>query len=303
MCSLLTNIVPPSFNDHRFSFEALSYFTQNEYSGLALPTLSIFLSKSKEYITNFSNGRFGMNKTSDNFSVYVGLDWADKKHDICVQVKGEDLRTFSVILHSPESIDDWIQSLHQKVKGNIAIAVVLNKGSIVYALQKYSFVTVYPIHGLTLARYRQAMFPSGSKDEPSDAELALDMMLNYPKKITPLKPSSEKIKTLALLVEQRRLLVDDKRRHANRLISALKHYYTQPLNWFSHRDTALFCQFLIRFPNLGELKRVRTSTVAKLLNSKGGPAVKKTPFPSLTMSPSLCHIKRLSLHSLNKCWY
>jgi hypothetical protein len=202
-----------------------------------------------------------MKNTQDNFYVYVGLDWADKKHDICVQVKGEDLRTFSVILHSPESIDDWIQSLHQKVKGNIAIAVELNKGPIVYALQKYSFVTVYPIHGLTLARYRQAMFPSGSKDDPSDAELALDMMLNYPKKITPLKPSSEKTRTLALLVEQRRLLVDDKRRHANRLISALKQYYTQPLNWFSHRDTALFCQFLIRFPNLGELKRVRTSTV------------------------------------------
>jgi hypothetical protein len=85
-----------------------------------------------------------MNNTQDNFSIYVRLDWADKKHDIGVQVKGESLRTFSVILHSPESIDDWIQSLHQKVKGNIAIAVKLNKGPIVYALQKYSFVTVYP---------------------------------------------------------------------------------------------------------------------------------------------------------------
>jgi hypothetical protein len=277
MCSLLTNIVPSSFNDHRFSFEALSYFTQNEYSGLALQTLSIFLSKSKEYITNFNVWRFDMNDLQDKFSVYVGLDWADKKHDICVQVRGEEQRTFSVIVHSPESIDDWIKDLHKEVKGNIAVAVELNKGPVVYALQKYSFVTVYPIHGLTLARYRQAMFPSGAKDDPSDAELALDMMLNYPKKITPLKPSSDQTRTLALLVEQRRLLVDDKRRHANRLISALKQYYTQPLSWFSHRDTRLFCEFLIRFPNLGELKRVRTSTVAKLLNSRGGPTVRKTP--------------------------
>ena len=124
MCSLLTNIVPTSLNDYRFSFEALSYFTQNEYSGLALQTLSIFLSKSKEYITNFSNWRFAMNNTQDNFSVHVGLDWADKKHDICVQVKGKDQRTFSVIVHSPESIDEWIESLHQKVKGNIATIIV-----------------------------------------------------------------------------------------------------------------------------------------------------------------------------------
>ena len=218
-----------------------------------------------------------MNTKNDNFSAYIGLDWADKKHDICVQVKDEESRAFSVISHSPESIHDWVEGLHKKVKGNIAVAVELNKGPIVYALQKYSFVTVYPIHGLTLARYRQAMFPSGSKDDPSDAELALDMMLNYPKKITPLKPSSEKTRTLALLVEQRRLLVDDKRRHANRIINALKQYYTQPLEWFSHRDTELFCNFLIKFPNLNELKRVRTNTVAKLLNSRGGPTVKKTP--------------------------
>ena len=71
MCSLLTNIVPTLLNDHRFSFDALSYFTQNEYSGLALKTLSIFLSKSKEYITNFSNGRFAMNNTQDNLEALL----------------------------------------------------------------------------------------------------------------------------------------------------------------------------------------------------------------------------------------
>jgi len=58
-----------------------------------------------------------MNNTKDSCTAYIGLDWADKKHDICVQVKGEELRTFSVISHSPESINDWIEALHQKVKG------------------------------------------------------------------------------------------------------------------------------------------------------------------------------------------
>ncbi|MFT5839740.1 MAG: hypothetical protein ACI9UT_002247 [Flavobacteriales bacterium] len=218
-----------------------------------------------------------MNDLKKHFSAFVGLDWADKKHDICVQTQGNDERVFEVIKHSPESVDEWVNALHKLVKGEIAIAVELNKGPIVYALQKYSFVTVYPIHGLTLARYRQAMFPSGAKDDPSDAELALDMMLNYPKKVTALKPSSEHTRTLALLVEQRRLLVDDKRRHANRLINALKQYYTQPLEWFSHRNTELFCKFLIRFPDLNVLKRVRTSSVAKLLNSCGGRGTVKTP--------------------------
>jgi hypothetical protein len=50
---------------------------------------------------------------------------------------------FSVILHSPVSIDDWIKDLYMQVKVNIALAVELNKGQIVYALQKYSLVAGY----------------------------------------------------------------------------------------------------------------------------------------------------------------
>jgi hypothetical protein len=55
-----------------------------------------------------------MNTKNDNFSAYVGLDWADKKHDICVQVKDEESRAFSVISHSTESIHDWVKALHKK---------------------------------------------------------------------------------------------------------------------------------------------------------------------------------------------
>jgi hypothetical protein len=150
-----------------------------------------------------------MNDLKSKFLIFVGLDWANKKHDVCVQIDESNKRSFEVISHTPESIDSWLNELRKKVKGKIAIAVELTKGPIVYALQKYSFVTVFPIHGLTLARYRQAMFPSGAKDDPSDAELALDMMLNYPNKVKPLRPSSDQTRTLALLVEQRRSLVDE----------------------------------------------------------------------------------------------
>lgn len=33
-----------------------------------------------------------------------------------------------------------------------------------------------------LARYRQAFSPSGAKDDPQDAELALELMLRYPRR-------------------------------------------------------------------------------------------------------------------------
>ncbi len=165
----------------------------------------------------------------DQFAAHVGLDWADKKHDVCVQFKNGE-RIFHVIKHTPEALDIWLNELHQKVKGRIAIALELKKGPVVYALQKYPFVTVFPVHALSLARYRQTFWPSGAKDDPQDAELALELMLRYLEKIKAIEPDNADIRLLQQLVEQRRLLVEDKRRFVNRLINTLKQYYPQPCN-------------------------------------------------------------------------
>jgi hypothetical protein len=102
------NIERYTFDDFRFSFDATSYFTHNEYSGLALKTLTILLSKSKEYITKFHSWRFVMNHLKRKFSIFVGLDWANKKHDVCVQIGESYKRRFEVISHTPESIDSWL---------------------------------------------------------------------------------------------------------------------------------------------------------------------------------------------------
>ncbi|MCJ8296999.1 MAG: IS110 family transposase, partial [Colwellia sp.] len=41
------------------------------------------------------------------FSVYIGIDWANDKHDVCVQVGNSSTRKFEVIKHSPKSINEW----------------------------------------------------------------------------------------------------------------------------------------------------------------------------------------------------
>jgi hypothetical protein len=48
-------------------------------------------------------------------------------------------------------------------------------------------------------------------------------------KFTPLQPQSAPMRTLIYLVEQRRLLVNDKLRFTNRLGNALKQYPLEPL--------------------------------------------------------------------------
>ncbi len=202
-----------------------------------------------------------MKPSNAEFTAFVGLDWADAKHDICVQAAGCEERQFDRFAHRTEHIEQWARSMQQRFGGRIAVALELSKGPIVYALQKYDFFVLFPINPSTLAKYRQAFKPSRAKDDPSDAELALDLLLRHRDKFQPLKPQSVSMRKLCLLVEQRRRLVGDKTRCVNRLVNTLKQYYPQTLEWFEQRDTVLFCDFITRWPTLVQVKRARKTTL------------------------------------------
>jgi AMP-binding enzyme/Transposase len=102
------------------------------------------------------------------YTAFVGLDWADAKHDICLQAAGRDRREFDCFAHRTERIEEWALALQQRFGGRIAVALELSKGPIVYALQKYDFLVLFPINPSTLAKYRQAFQPSRAKDDPVD---------------------------------------------------------------------------------------------------------------------------------------
>ncbi len=197
------------------------------------------------------------------FTAFIGLDWADTKHDICIQPAGSLSREFDRIAHQPEQIERWAHEVHRRFGGSIAVMLELSKGPIVSALQKHDFFVLFPINPSTLAKYREAFKPSRAKDDPTDAELAIDLVLRHQDRFKPLQPQSTRMRTLAHLVEKRRRLVDDRRRFANRLISALKAYYPQAVEWFSHKETFVFCAFITRWPTLQQVKRARRSTLER----------------------------------------
>ena len=121
-----------------------------------------------------------MNTVSNkSFSAFIGIDWADAKHDVCVQAAGDERRVFSRMPHKVEAIDDWAQSLYRRFGGQMAVALELSKGPLVYALQKYDFFVIFPVNPSTLASYRETFTPSGAKDDPSDAEYVLDLIIRH----------------------------------------------------------------------------------------------------------------------------
>jgi len=206
-------------------------------------------------------------QNNHSFTAYIGIDWADTKHDICIQAADSDEREFDCIQHKTDEIEQWAVTMHKRFGEPIAIAVELSKGPIVYALQKYDFLVIFPIHPMTLAKYRQAFSPSGAKDDPTDAEFGLDLLLHHPDRFKPLRPQSVGMRTLMSLVEQRRRLVNDRIRITNRLRDALKQYYPQALEWFPRGvDTVLFCDFIARWATLKQVKRARKNTLIRFFH-------------------------------------
>ena len=201
---------------------------------------------------------------TDEFAAFIGIDWADAKHDICLQAAGSEKREFSVLEHQPDTIDEWVSTLRARFKGqSIAICLELNKGPLVSALRKYDFLVLFPVNPLTLARYREAFAPSQAKDDPTDAELQLELLLKHRDKLKPLQPQSPTMRALEQLVEHRRRLVGDKVRITNRLTSTLKNYSPHALQWFHDKDTTIFCDFLTQWPTLKAVQLARRSTLER----------------------------------------
>jgi transposase len=198
----------------------------------------------------------------DVFAAFVGIDWADAKHDGCLQAAGSAKRERFQLEHTPEAIDAWVTTLRTRFNGQpVAICLELNKGPLVFALRKYDFLVLFPINPLTLARYREAFTPSRAKDDPTDAELQLELLLTHRDKLQPLNPQSPTMRALEPLVAHRRRVVGDKVRITNRLTSTLKNYFPQVLHWFQDKDTHIFCDFLSRWPTLKAAQLARRATL------------------------------------------
>jgi len=80
-----------------------------------------------------------------------------------------------------------------------------------------------------LAKYRKALYPSGAKSDPADAELMGEMVRQNRERFRAWVPRDERTRTLQLLTEGRRKLVEevDDRQNKRKLLStALKNVVT-----------------------------------------------------------------------------
>jgi len=203
---------------------------------------------------------------------WIGVDWADESHHVSEYKVETGSRASYVIPHKAESLQEWLNQLQNRYTGK-RIAVVLEqaRGGLIYALMRTDFIEIYPVNPQSLAKYRKALYPSGAKSDPPDAELLGDMVRQNVDRFRAWVPGDEQTRGLQLLTESRRKLVDDMTARTNQLTSVLKTYYPQALQWAGDLTSEQACAFLEKWPTLMELQKNRPFRIREFYEKYGRP--------------------------------
>lgn len=208
----------------------------------------------------------------DEIVAWIGIDWADEAHEICEYRVETGNKEKYAVQHSGEALQEWLNQLRIRYGGKrIAMAVEQARGGLIYALMSTDFIEIYPVNPQSLAQFRKALYPSGAKSDPADAELVEEMVRQNPNRFRVWAPGDAQTRSLQLLTEGRRKFVDDLTALTNQLTSALKNYYPQALDWAGDLSSAQACAFLQRWPTLGELQKTRAFRVREFYQKYGRP--------------------------------
>jgi transposase len=218
--------------------------------------------------------------TPSDFAAFIGIDWADQKHDVALLAEDSSKRERLILKHTSEAIAEWVNELRERFGGRkVAVALEQSKGALIYALMAYDFIVLYRINPQSLSDFRNTFATSHAKDDPVDADLLLELLVKHRDRFKPWSPDHIQTRQITQLAEARRQAVELRKQLSNMLISTLKNYYPQALE-LAGEDiySPLACAFLLKWPTLPELKKARKETIRKFYyanNSRRGDLIEK----------------------------
>jgi transposase len=177
-----------------------------------------------------------------------------------------------VLPHDPQAIAEWVASLKKRFPGQrVRIALEQSRGALIAALLEFKGLELYAINPKQLSSYRDAIVPSGAKDDPSDARLLAQFLKHHHEELRPFEADSPKTRKIAELSELRRKLVEERKRLVLRLGSTLDLYFPLVKKLVASRTLhhELSLDLIHRWPTLEKLKRVHPKTLRTFLNEHG----------------------------------
>jgi transposase len=202
------------------------------------------------------------------FAARIGIDWADSEHEVCI-IDGEEV-TRQSLPQSPEEIARWAEQLRRKFDGApLAVALEQKRGPLINALVQYDQLVLFPINPKQLSRYRDSLFPSGTKNDRNDAWLLARFVQEHQQTLRRFRPGDTQSRQLARLCELRRKAVDNRKKLVQQLTDALKQYFPLILQVCGPLAEERTLALIARWPHHRKLQRAHPRIIRRFLKDHG----------------------------------
>ena len=202
--------------------------------------------------------------------IYVGIDWAEAHHDVCVEdAEGHVLVKGRVPdgIESVEAIHEMVGA-HAQEPSEVVIGIELDRGLLVAALVGAGY-EVHAVNPLAVSRYRDRLAPAGAKSDPGDARVLAEAMRTDRHLHREVAGDSETAEAVKVLARAHQNLIWTRQRLSNQLRSVLRDFYPGALGTFSDLASADAIAVLHLAPTPSAGRALTKAKVRKALASGG----------------------------------
>jgi len=202
--------------------------------------------------------------------VFVGHDWAEAHHDVCV-IDAEGRRVGGSRL--PEGVEGVARfhelvAAHATDPGDVVIATETDRGLFVGSLVAAGY-EVLAVNPLSTSRYRERHSTSGAKSDPGDAWVLANLARTDGHNHRPVAGDSDLAEAVKVLARAHQGLIWTRQRQVNQLRSALREFYPGALVAFSELGHPDALAVLAVAPTPAQGRTLSRSKIAAALRRGG----------------------------------
>ncbi len=158
--------------------------------------------------------------------IFVGNDWAQDKHDVCVMDEAGTVlaqRVFKEGLAGLAELLDLLAGYSAEAQ-EVVVGIETDRGLWVRALAAAGF-QVFAVNPLSVSRYRDRYRVGGGKSDPSDAKVLANLVRTDRHNHRLIAADTEQATAIRLLARGHQTLIRARTRQTNQLRAGLLQYY------------------------------------------------------------------------------
>jgi transposase len=203
--------------------------------------------------------------------VCLGIDWAERSHDMCAM---DEQGAVLFRRRIADSVDGFLTLQRELASlasdaSQVVIGIETPRGLLVRALRASGYL-IYPINPMAVSRYRERHAVSGAKSDRADAKLLADLIRTDRHNHRPLPEDSELGEAVKILARSHKALIWTRQGLVNQLRSALLQFYPGALRAFGNDlDSNDALAILRRAPAPAQGRSLSLAKIGSLLRDGG----------------------------------